>query len=454
MSTFGGDEVTALVLDVGSCWTRAGYAGEDTPKAVFPTSFGYLPGRRAANNITTLEADTIMTDLAGSTVLADSEISTDRRLGKKPAKEQYIIGDGEISVWRENMEIKNPLHDGMVRDWDALEHIWDYALNNRLRVDPTEHPLLVTEAAWNTRENRERLTELAFEKYNCLAFYVVKNPVLTAFASGRPSAIILDCGAATTSVVPVFDGYVLKKAIQKQSVAGNFLSEQILLQLDQLGINVTPQYLIAKKSFVDPDQRPLFTLRNRPNTTPSFHKFQQMRVIHEYKETVCQVSDTAYNETLIAARPMKPFEFPNGFNTSFGPERYKAPEILFQPSEYTLQPQEAVVEASSCLGVHAMIYNCVASCDIDLRANFLSNLVFTGGSSLFPGFSDRVYQELSPMVPGHKIKIHAPNNAVERKCSAWLGGSILASLGTFHQLWMSRKEYDDHGKVIVEKKCE
>lgn len=69
----------------------------------------------------------------------------------------------------------------LVQDWDALEKIWDYAFDKSLRIDPKEHPIFVTECAWNTRDIRERLTELAFEKYNSLAFYVAKNPVLSAY---------------------------------------------------------------------------------------------------------------------------------------------------------------------------------------------------------------------------------------------------------------------------------
>ncbi|CAG8495341.1 2170_t:CDS:2 [Ambispora gerdemannii] len=439
MSTFGGDEVSAIVLDVGSCWTRAGYAGEDSPKTVFPTYYGYIPENRVINK-----------SKLGASDLGGGEGS--QQVEKKT--EKYVMGDSEISVWREYMEIRNPLKDGLIQDWDALEHIWDYALSKRLSVNPVEHPLLVTEAAWSTREIRETLTELAFEKYNCLAFYTVKNPVLTAFASGRPTAIVLDSGAATTSVVPVFDGYVLKKGMQRSPIAGDFLSDQILRQFEQQKITLNPQYLVANKSFTEPDTPAVFTKRDRSNTTDSFHRFQAMKVIHEYKETVCQVFESTYNEAIIASRPMKSFEFPDGFNTSFGPERYKVPEILFRPPEFTIQPQETGVDVGSYVGIPGMIYNCLATCDVDMRANFLANLVCTGGSTLFPNFIDRVYQELNPSFPGHRVKIHAPVNSVERKCSAWLGGSILASLGTFHQLWISRKEYDDHGKVIVEKKCE
>ncbi|CAG8580634.1 17474_t:CDS:2, partial [Racocetra fulgida] len=167
------DEVSALVLDVGSCWTRAGYAGEDTPKAVFPTSYGYIP--ETETEVPNIDEDTIMKNEDGDATGGESSniAFADNTLNKKD-KGKYIIGDAEVAAWRPNMEIRNPLVN--VQDWDALEKIWDHALFKRLQVDPTEHPLFVTEAAWNTREIREKLTEIAFEKYQVLAFYVAKNP--------------------------------------------------------------------------------------------------------------------------------------------------------------------------------------------------------------------------------------------------------------------------------------
>ncbi|CAG8472502.1 4464_t:CDS:2 [Cetraspora pellucida] len=458
MSTFGGDEVSALVLDVGSCWTRAGYAGEDTPKAIFPTSYGYIP--ETETEVPNIDEDTIMKNEDGDATGGESSnIAFAENALNKKEKGKYIIGDAEVAAWRPNMEIRNPLVNGLVQDWDALEKIWDHALN-RLQVDPTEHPLFVTEAAWNTREIREKLTEIAFEKYQVLAFYVAKNPVLSAFATGRPTAVVLDCGANTTSCVPVVDGYVLKKGIYKQPIAGEFMSEQIMQQFQKLDINVVPHYLIAKKTVVEADQPANVVFRDRPNTTESYHKYMQMRVIHEFKESVCQVFESTYNELVIAARPMKSFEFPDGFNTSFGVQRFDVPEILFNPPKFIIQPDRPSFDTKSLLGVNQMIYNSVLACDIDLRPLLLNNIILTGGTTLLPGFADRVNYELSMMVPGAffliqmKIKLHAPGNTIERKCSSWLGGSILASLGTFHQLWISRKEYDDHGAMIVEKKCE
>lgn len=123
---------------MGSTSTRVGFAGEDAPKSIFPTSYG-----------------------------VDNE-------------NNYYIGESKLNIWRQNMEIKNPMHDGLINDWDAVEQIWKAAYSDMLRVNSSEHPLLCTEPAWNTPENREKLMELAFEKFDVPAFYVAKDAVMTA----------------------------------------------------------------------------------------------------------------------------------------------------------------------------------------------------------------------------------------------------------------------------------
>lgn len=77
----------------------------------------------------------------------------------------------------------------------------------------------------------------------------------------------------------------------------------------------------------------------------------------------------------------------------------------------------------------------------------------TGGTSLLPQFPERLSHELSSLIPALRIKMYASGNAMERKYGAWIGGSILASLGTFQQLWVSRAEYDEGGMAVLEKRC-
>ncbi|RUS22056.1 actin family [Endogone sp. FLAS-F59071] len=458
MVTYGGDEVNALVLDMGTSWTRAGYAGEDTPKAIFPTWVGYSEEDVEMAEPVGPEDDVRMADVSANgdpAGVAAAAIPAPALPGKR---KKYYIGDGEVNVWRPHMEVVNPLKDGLVEDWDAIEHIWNYAFHTRLRVDPTEHPLLCTEPAWNLRENREKMVELAFEKYGFPAFYLAKDAVMTAFAAGRATALVLDSGGGTTSAVPVYDGYVLKKGILRQPLGGDFISEQIIEQFQRdFNITVTPQYLVAKKNFVDVGQLPDVKLRDRPGTTESYHHYQQMRVIQEYKESVCQVSEMYYDEAAVAVRPQKPFEFPDGYNYNFGAERYRVPEIMFQPQQFMVKPEvpspSYPPQLDNAMGVQHLIFNSVVSCDIDLRPLLFNNVVVTGGNTLWQGFTERLNFDLLQLAPGSKMKIHAAGNQTERKCSSWLGGSILSSLGTFHQLWVSKKEYEEIGASIVEKKC-
>ncbi|EPB85937.1 hypothetical protein HMPREF1544_07269 [Mucor circinelloides 1006PhL] len=443
MVAYGGDEVNALVLDMGSTMTRAGYAGEDAPRVMFPTSFGYIDIEEQVTTAPTEQTngeDTVMAE-ASEQPSAPVQQQTTTKTTRK-----YYIGDNKINTFRSNMEIKSPFKDGLVEDWDAVEHIWDATFSQMLRIDPRNHPLLCTEVAWNTPENRQKTMQLAFEKFDFPAFYLTPDAVMSAFSVGRATALVLDSGGAITSAVPVYDGFVLKKGILHQPLAGDSIVDKIKQQLDaELNYTITPHYKIAKKKAVEKDQQPDIELRQLEGITDSFNDYQINRVLNEFKETICQVADTEFEEEVLSSRSKKTFEFPDGFSHSFGLDRFKLPEMLFQPNVYDKE--------NKFVGVHDMVYNSINNCDIDLRPLLFNNVVVTGGNTLFKGFNERLNHELPLKAPGSKIKIHAAGNTTERKSSSWLGGSILASLGTFHQLWVSRKEYEEFGDSIVHRRC-
>lgn len=178
---YGGEEVSGLVFDIGSSLSKVGYAGEDCPRAVFPSQVGFK--------------DDFM-----------------QQEGKQRKKWPVLLGDA--NVYRSHSAtFKNPLSNGIVSDWDSLEAIWEYAYTNKLRTEPEHHPLLVSEAAWAEKEQREKMAELAFETFNVPAFYLSPSAVLAAFAAGRSNALVVDSGGEMTSVVPVYDAFVLKKGL-------------------------------------------------------------------------------------------------------------------------------------------------------------------------------------------------------------------------------------------------
>ena len=126
---------------------------------------------------------------------------------------------------------------------------------------------------------------------------------------------------------------------------------------------------------------------------------------------------------------------------NIGNERLKCPEALFRPS---------LLRQGSC-GVHEAIHSSILKCDVDIHDDLYGNVLLSGGSTMFPGIAERISKELLALAPpAKKIKIIAPP---ERKYSAWIGGSLLASLSTFPMMCVFKDEYDEVGPSIIHQKC-
>ncbi|XP_035697168.1 actin-like protein 6B [Branchiostoma floridae] len=420
---YGGDEVGALVFDFGAYTTRAGYAGEDSPKVEFPTHVGVVEGAEPMDT--------------GAT-------------GDKPqgAEKKVYIDYNSLFVARENMEMTTPLKDGMIEDWDLFQMILDHIYKKHIHSEPELHPVLMSEAPWNVRGKRERLTELMFEHYNIPAFFLSKTAVLSAFANGRSTGIVVDSGATSTTVVPVHDGYVLQQAIVKSPLAGDFITMQCRQLFQELNIDVIPPYQIAAKEQVRDTAAPVWKKKNVPTTTKSFHNYMVDEVLRDFQASVLQLSDSPYEEQVAVQMPTIHYELPNGYNQDFGSERFRVCEALFDPSVVK------GMASNTMLGVGHSVTTSVGMCDIDLRPALYGSVVVTGGNSLLSGFTDRLNKELSSKTPpSMRLKMIHNSGTAERRFSSWIGGSILASLGTFQQMWISKQEYEEAGKGCVERKC-
>ena len=121
----------------------------------------------------------------------------------------------------------------------------DYSFSKVLESESEYHPVLFSEASWNQKYRREKLTEIMFEKYSVPAFFLVKSAVLASFANGRSTGLVLDSGATHTSAVPVHDGYVLQQAIVKSPLAGDFMTMQCNQFLEDQGVELVAPYQIA-----------------------------------------------------------------------------------------------------------------------------------------------------------------------------------------------------------------
>ncbi|KAI5120908.1 hypothetical protein M0805_002888 [Coniferiporia weirii] len=446
MVNYGGDEVSALVLDIGTSTIRAGYAGDDTPKAVVPTSYGYTEEEEGASEV---QSDVVM---AGEDDVDKENFGAggSARTGSKKVK--LHIGQHGPSMFRPGMEVRSPMKDGLIDDFTPIPALVRNALEDSLRCTPSEHPVLVTEPAWNTPAHRERMAQIMFEEFQAPAFYIANTGVLNAFAAGKGTALVIDIGHSEASVTPVVDGFVLRKGLAHSSLP-QFVrahAKYILSSPNQVrqAVQLLPHQLILSKRPVPDMAQPIFTLREDrvAAVTPTWRQWYEDREVDEWIMSVAAVIDQGWNEQLVAQRPLRPYEFPTGYNQLFGPERFVVGEQFFTHSQSLVQSNPNIPKT-----LPNLIAQSLSACEPDLRNVLLANIVLCGGGSLFVGLADRLHNELARNFP--HMKIHAPGNPTERRYSGWLGGSILASLGTFHQLWISKEEWQEHGASIVAQRC-
>lgn len=374
-----------VVCDNGTGFVKCGFAGSNFPEHIFPAMVG-RPILRAKTNASGIE-------------LKDVHVGAD------------------VAKLRQMLEVTYPMENGIVRNWDDMELLWEHTFSEEiLNVDPTNAKILLTEAPMNPKRNREKLIQTMFEKYGFQGAYVAIQAVLTLYAQGLMTGVVVDSGDGVTHICPVYEGYGLQNITKRLDVAGRDITK----------------YLIK-----------LLLLRGY-----AFNHTADFDTVREIKEKLCYVAydveqeDRLGQETTIL---VEKYTLPDGREITVGPERFQAPEALFQPHLVDIEKE----------GIAQMLFNAIQGADIDVRPELYKHIVLSGGSTMYPGLPSRMTREMKQLyfqnvVKGDvdqfkkfKIKIEDPPR---RKHMVFLGGAVLADIMKNNpNFWITKAQYDEQG---------
>ncbi|OHS98598.1 actin [Tritrichomonas foetus] len=319
------------------------------------------------------------------------------------SKEYFV---GHEAVTKQNLlDIVHPVENGIITNWQYIEQLWQSIFYDDLHIIPEDYSVLLSEKPMNTPENREKTIQVLFETFNVRSFFTCQQAVLGLFSVGKTTGIVLDAGEGLQHVVPVYEGYSIPHAIIKSELSGALLTEYMGKLLGRRVSDLPPA------------------------------------CIRHIKEKLCYVP-LDFQAEAQAAEQIASTRLPTGEFFECGSERFKCPELLFDPSLGDFEFE----------GIHQSIFNSIMKCDIDIRKDLYKNVLLCGGSSMFRGFSERVEKEIIALAPpSMKIRVFAPP---ERRNCVWLGGSVLGDRDFFSTtMAVSRKEYEESGAQIVHLKC-
>lgn len=324
-------------------------------------------------------------------------------------QKKYFVGE-EALHRDEVLHLHYPIERGLITGWDDMEKLWKHLFEWELGVKASDRPVLMTEHSLNPRETREKMAEVMFESFHVPAFYLSDQAVLALYASACVTGLVVDSGDGVTCAVPIFEGYSLPHATTKLYVAGRDITEHLTRLLLASGRTFP---CVLDKALVD-----------------------------DIKEKLCYVAPEPEKElSRRAEEVLREYKLPDGSIVRIGDQLYQAPEALFSPEQLGVQSP----------GLSRMVSSSIAKCDADIQKMLYREMVLSGGTTLFRGLDGRLLRELEQAAStGTTIKVTAPP---DRCFSTWMGASIVTSLSSFKQMWVTSADFKEFGTSVVQRRC-
>jgi len=393
-----------IVIDNGSGFIKAGFSGEESPRHLFPTITGH-------------------TKVDGVYV---SEEKKESIVGTE-AQQKFGI-----------LNIKYPIQQGIITDWDEMLKIWHHCLFCELKIAPEEHNILLTDSPCNSRENREKMTEIMFESLNVPSLYISAQSVLAAYSVGKSTCMMIDCGEGSTNFAPIYEGLLCKQSVLSIPISGKMIFERLVKMLMENGQNLDSKMkregcklLKEKMCYIKNDYSNYNNNYGSGSGSDNYNSDNNNNNNEDVKNENSDNNDVESEYTL-----------PDGSVIKINKEKYQCTEILFNPSLY----------GYDCKSLQDKFMDTIKITDSDMREDMFANILFNGGTSLFKGFKDRVYNEIKKVSEEYdcKKKVHV---YPEAQYMAWIGGSILTNMGTFENIWVTKSEYKEFGSTVIHRKC-
>lgn len=387
-------DIPAVVLDNGTGFVKCGFAGDHFPTAVFQTAVGRPILRSNQKHTTTKELKDIMR------------------------------GD-ETNEIGHLLEMKYPVQNGIIQDMDEMQLLWDYAFHEKLKVDPKERALMLSEIPMFSTRHRAKLYEVMFETYGFESITSSPQGVLTLFSNGITTGVSVECGEGIIHCTPIYEGYSIPKGNRRVDIGGRNITEFLVRLMQRRGY--------------------------------SFNKSSDFETVRCIKEMFCYAACDAELEKKLALETTvleKTFTLPDGSTCKIGQERFEATEALFQPHLIGAESE----------GLSSQLWNCIQACDIDIRSKLYEAVVLSGGSTMFPGLSSRVEKDMTNLfvekaLKGDRSKLTKNRfnlkiaDPPRRKHMVFLGAAVYALVRDPGQSnWLSKAEYKERGADSVKER--
>ena len=321
-------------------------------------------------------------------------------------KNDYVFGD-DIELMKKDLKIEYPINRGIIQDWDLMEKIWGYVLY-KLHSSPEECNVMLTQPIVNPKNQAEKMIQIMFETFDVQGFYVTNPPFLSFYSIGKVTGLAVDSGTSLTQYLAMLEGYLLPGKRDLIEFGGKDLTEYLVRLLNEI------QYIPIDK---------------------------EKDIAREAKEKACYVALDYQSEF----KYVEPFEYtlPDGNNIFIRDQRIRCCEALFNPSLAGIDYDENIAEYCN---------KCIKSCDYDQRNDLYSNIILSGGNTMFEGFAERFVKEIKKLAGYKYEEVVKVTTHYEKNLAALKGGSVLSSLSEFEEKWITKNEYKESGLYILDRK--